>query len=200
MKLLHFMIITYLISCYNLMGTNQFIDEKTNHILSIKIGTKEDLNWAKEFCINFFKRIYNVIPLDEDQQLHGSYENFINYKFGTYYEKIFTLNKYKFFIVEDSQSKKNIGYTIVDEDSNKIYGIETQASIETYSIKSLMNALAIFLKNELYFQAEYFVSSVRKKMPQFIEILKTCGFEEEDSSLLHPSMSCDYYQALIYKF
>ena len=82
---------------------------------------------------------------------------------------------------------------------NKIYGIETQASIETYSIKSLMNALAIFLKNELYSQAKYFVSSVRKKMPQFTEILKTCGFEETDSSWLHPSMSCNYYQALIYK-
>ncbi len=200
MKLLHVGVIgIFLMISYSVLATHTFVDERTGHVLAIKPATEEDLKWAQEFCIEFFKPIYKNITLDDDQLAHGSYEAFVENNFNNHYRNIFILNKYKFFVVEDCNNKKNIGYTIVSVDKDKIYSIETQALIENYSIQSLMSGLSNFINNEIEPKASCFISAVRKKMRPFIELLKTCDFEEIESSWLHSSMSTQYYQALIRK-
>lgn len=174
-----------------------FIDEKTYHTLSINQGTEDDFDWAKAFCIQFFSPVYKAIPLDQDQQAHGSYEAFIDAKFKDHYSKIFNEKKYTFFIVRDCVEDKAIGYTIFDAIDGVVYSIETQADITTYSIASLMTGLAHFIKNQVAPDAKSFVSAVRRAMPQFVEVLKLCGFVEGADKSLHLTLSPEYYQALI---
>gem|GEM_PF-6260288 len=178
-----------------------FFEKKTGHILSIRKGSAENLEWAKVFCKEFFKAAGGgEVKLDADQQVFGTYDAFIDAKFEgcetleAHRSKIFNEEKYTFFIVEDSETSNLIGYTIFHQISDHIYSIETQADIKTYDIKSLMHHLALFIKNQVAPDAEFWVSAVRKSMPSFVGILKGCGFG--DSDLLHPTLSPEYYQAL----
>lgn len=201
MKFVHAIAVSLLLVSVNVVrgdfDEHTFIDEKTGHTLSINQGTEEEFEWAKSFCIQFFSPTYKTISLDSDQQAHGSYEAFIDAKFAGHHSKIFDEKKYTFFIVRDCVENKAIGYTIFDVVEGIVYSIETQAAITTYSIQSLMTGLAYFIKNQVAPDAEYFISAVRRAMPQFVEVLKSCDFVEGADQSLHPTLSCQYYQALI---
>lgn len=171
-----------------------FIDENTRRILSITQGTAEDFQWAKGFCLQFFKPSYDKIPLDADQQAYGSYEAYIDATFAGHLSNIFTYGSYRFFTVKDGS--KNIGYTIVDVNKDRVYSIETQADIKTYSINSLMNGLAYFIKNKVAHDARYFISAVRKTTPEFVQALESCNFINNEKEQPHPTLSSEYYQAL----
>jgi hypothetical protein len=176
---------------------HSFIDENTGRILSITQGTASDFQWAKDFCLQFFKPSYEKISLDADQQAYGSFEAFIDAKFADHQSNIFAYGKYIFFTVKDGN--ENIGYTIFDAAKDRVYSIETQADIKTYSVNSLMNGLAYFIKSQVAPNADYFISAVRKTTPQFVGVLKTCNFVEYENGQLHPTLSSEYYLALTRK-
>ncbi len=181
-------VLSILMSC-PLIAAFQFNDFNTNRTLAIVPGTAQDWETAKDFCLQFFKPVYDKIPADQKE--FSTTEDWVNQKFSDHYPRVFVDKKYTFFVLKDAG--EFVGYSIFDVIDGVVFSIETQANLATYSFPSLVEGLAKFIKKELAPNAQYFIAAARKAVPAYGQLFSVCNFRVGDR--LHPSLAnpSEYY-------
>lgn len=171
----------------------EYYDRATGHTLIVRQGSGEqDRADAIQFNKDFFGSSYAAIP-KEDREFE-SLDELVDKKFELHAPFIDN-NTYKFIIVENKESQKMVGYALFDisEDGKKVAFIECQANIFTYAITGLMPFMVGVIKTHYAPEVTEIYSMVRKAVPQYVAILKQCGYVPCD--VLHASITdpAEYY-------
>lgn len=157
-------------------ATFEFTDEKTQNKLSVISGTKADWETSKQFYINFHKPQYNQIPFE--QRKFETIEDLAERVFSDHYTHVFDNHEYQYYVIKDGE--KYVGHFIIHIIDNDVYSIETQADIQTYSIKCLLHGFVQFIKQEAAPHAKSFIATARKAVPVYEQLIMGCGFTKTD--------------------